>query len=1013
MAGSSSPLPSPPSGVMRSASLSAQKVYSRRAAVIRDKRKAEALAGDSDDDTDEDIDLSSETRASTKGKEKGRIAVEDGSPISKRTKQDLGPRRIRTSPRNISSASASVKATATTMFSSASRSPSPSPPPMKRSSSSTSSTRANALSSGVPMLRSRRNQIQAEKQKNKQQQEQAITPIVDIHPPSSSPPSPLPLPPDARAPSTPPRKTKTIFLSRSGDNTPHASPSSYENLFSTVSPSKEYFDGLPGKQVGGLPVSPGLGNGNGNAEGSRRLTRPGGMRRMLTKTQSMGALPDTPSKETDAGAVEDDSPKNAFGGSMQAIISPSQLPLSPNAPTTPTKLRSLLRTKSMPESPSRSSPKQEYTTNLDHNSNSADPSAHGAGGSGGRAKRTYGGKRSMLAEVSQVNLELANLSKADIGDEETETAPEVSYAELRKKYETDNEETQDGSGNLMAELLLARAPQAVSDMRSKGENRRFMDELSCLIEGIGDPNMGISFKRTSALDILRNMQDETWLAKLKICGQVDKVWDSLFQARGEESDIAMETICMLFLNTIQQSDSGLDNILQNDQDQIIDILLRNLKVTSGPLDSEKKGKVSNLVSHSNSDLLHVQPSTRLLASSTLDSICESESDADEYIIFDNPAILGKVVDSLRTEMKALGDRFDLYEKGLDLMPSNDPPDFDHIYHLLHISFLLISHSDESKEQLEQQRSEIAKIFVDILIAASVLVLNTEDEISLNVSRSIGQILQLFIVLSSSSPQWIKDAFSIRGASTALLRIILQRTRFIPRQAQLTSMSSEAEESQRTEVDAGVSEVEMEQPDTKLLERDFLCTIMVLLIQSVRGNEEIARILATTRMRSGCTGKFGCLRKCNCLDQYTFTEHLGEIYKKYHEDDEDIFAKAITGYLALIIINLISSTASTSSFPHNARKDIKKDVEALPGQTVKNKLEGLRTSLRGLLYEVHHSLKQILGKSTEDRGVIKNRIEDRDGEEDEDEDEDGKEDEMEMESIKRALGLLDRMISDAI
>jgi hypothetical protein len=52
------------------------------------------------------------------------------------------------------------------------------------------------------------------------------------------------------------------------------------------------------------------------------------------------------------------------------------------------------------------------------------------------------------------------------------------------------------SSNPAKEFLLARAPQTVSDMRSKGENRRFMDELGYLIEGLGDPSASISSKRS-------------------------------------------------------------------------------------------------------------------------------------------------------------------------------------------------------------------------------------------------------------------------------------------------------------------------------------------------------------------------------------------------------------------------------------------------------------------------------------------------------------------------------------
>ncbi|WWC70115.1 uncharacterized protein I206_104062 [Kwoniella pini CBS 10737] len=916
MAGSSSPLPSPPSGIMRSASLSAHKIYSRRASAIREKRRAEALVND----TDSDEDGNSDTFL------KRSKAVEDGSPISKKTKSSSEKRNIqnnqtRISPRNLSSA----RNHSSSSFVEA-RSPSPSPPPIKRFNSMETTTSSSTTSP-------------ANKRKASQKQS---APIVDIHPPSSSPP----LPPDTKAPSTPPRKIKSL----SKNNTPQASPSSFEDLFANVSPRKDYFDDSPSRGDNKLPTSPGAGISEGSKQ---RLTRPGGMRRMLTKTQSMSALPITPSKDQNEDIEE--SPKNAFGGSME--VSPSSA-ISPQRPSTPNK--NLSRTKSMPESPSKSSPK-----NQDNSSLGVNTVTQGAGGSGGRAKRTYGGKRSMLAEVSKVNLELSNVSEDDVGI--SENAPEVSYAELRKKFETDNEETDNGSGNLMAELLVARAPQAVSDMRSKGENRRFMDELNCLIEGIGDPTMGISFKRTSALDIIRNMQDESWLAKMEICGQIEIVWGSLMQAGGEEYDMTMETICILFLAILIKSNTGIDQLMRNNRDQAMNLLLRNLNTKNGPLDQSQKTKLSN------------SASTRILASSTLNSICGMVAEQDDMDIIDDPIILKQVLDSLILETKILGDRFDLHEKGLDLLPQTDPPDSDHIYYLLQIIFRLVEGSEECKDKMEDSQTESVQALVNVVITATAVWLNVEDESSPNVSRCIGQILQLLIVLATSSPEWIRSFLVIRGASTALLRSLLQREHIIPVQTS-TAPKAREEESRATEVEM----VEQAEPDTTLLQRDFLCTILVLLIQAIRTDAKVVQILANTSMSSRCKGNFGCLRKCNCLDQLSFTHHLSQIYSDYQQNDDDIFAKAITGYLALVIINFLLSNSSIEQ----------ESLSPLPGQNVKGKLEGLRGSLRGLLYEVHHNLRQILsGPSDENESA-----------------EDDGEDEIEMENVKEALKNLDDIIS---
>lgn len=44
-------------------------------------------------------------------------------------------------------------------------------------------------------------------------------------------------------------------------------------------------------------------------------------------------------------------------------------------------------------------------------------------------------------------------------------------------------------------LIIARAPQSVNDMKSKGENRRFMDETGYLLDGIEDESATKGFRR--------------------------------------------------------------------------------------------------------------------------------------------------------------------------------------------------------------------------------------------------------------------------------------------------------------------------------------------------------------------------------------------------------------------------------------------------------------------------------------------------------------------------------------
>lgn len=100
--------------------------------------------------------------------------------------------------------------------------------------------------------------------------------------------------------------------------------------------------------------------------------------------------------------------------------------------------------------------------------------------------RTYGSSRTVQT--------LQSLETEEVG-EERET-----YAELRQKYEIVNEDSWPTVSLVYLTLAqyhqeAARAPLPITDMRSKGENRRFLDEVGYLVEGLRDAGSSLSSRR--------------------------------------------------------------------------------------------------------------------------------------------------------------------------------------------------------------------------------------------------------------------------------------------------------------------------------------------------------------------------------------------------------------------------------------------------------------------------------------------------------------------------------------
>jgi hypothetical protein len=196
------------------------------------------------------------------------------------------------------------------------------------------------------------------------------------------------------APRTPTRPTTTRALSA------HSSPRDLSALF-------EVRDG-DGRDSPRAPASP-----------SGKLVRPGGMRRMLTKAQSLG---------------------DALGSPTKSVHSSTFSNQADSGPSTPS--RHLNRTMSMPSSPfspSGDSPRADEAPVRP--GLAVRQSDSGAGGR--KAKRTYGRSRTFLEETQGAESGLAVLTDQDAEERQ-------SYAELRHKYEVDNADAGGPSAGMLA-----------------------------------------------------------------------------------------------------------------------------------------------------------------------------------------------------------------------------------------------------------------------------------------------------------------------------------------------------------------------------------------------------------------------------------------------------------------------------------------------------------------------------------------------------------------------------------
>ncbi|KAG2067105.1 hypothetical protein BDR04DRAFT_884504 [Suillus decipiens] len=151
--------------------------------------------------------------------------------------------------------------------------------------------------------------------------------------------------------------------------------------------------------------------------------------------------------------------------------------------------------------------------------------------------RTYAG----ASRSYRIALPAADLAEPDDTRE--------SYADLRSRWGVDNSEDdprpfEDDTQTLkrtssVGSRVLANGMmndlKSITELRSKGESRRFLDEVGYLFEGI-ESGCAIALRRASVLEIVTKLCDPEFNRRAKTSDFYARTWDVFLKARGDGPD---------------------------------------------------------------------------------------------------------------------------------------------------------------------------------------------------------------------------------------------------------------------------------------------------------------------------------------------------------------------------------------------------------------------------------------------------------------------------------------------
>ncbi|KAF7973917.1 hypothetical protein HWV62_13968 [Athelia sp. TMB] len=401
--------------------------------------------------------------------------------------------------------------------------------------------------------------------------------------------------------------------------------------------------------------------------------------------------------------------------------------------------------------------------------------------------RTYAGKsRSFLIPIPTSQIPALSQSGLNIETEEDshdEFEIRESYTDLRTRWGVDNSEDDPrpiqndsrspspsgsrakspgklakGKGKSQGPIVYANGLtndlKSITELRSKGESRRFLDEVGYLFEGL-EPNSGPSIRRASALEIVTKLCSSEFARKAKAADLHIRIWDELISA-GALEDKILASILSFFVALMARDSSSLQELANNSKGldgDIVETLLCLLHSTSGTglSISEREKDPLAIIGAGVSDAElrkfgvarteKASISNRLLLSHALCAFPPSTL---------SPSQITTILASLRSELALIPPRLSAYSTGLPLLPppsSNshlDTPSFPHIENCLRLvdSFVLGQWNTDAqmngklaaKNVLELSRSNgLADDLVAMCVAIELLADNSKGDKSIVIS----------------------------------------------------------------------------------------------------------------------------------------------------------------------------------------------------------------------------------------------------------------------------------------
>ncbi|KAJ7065283.1 hypothetical protein C8F01DRAFT_1125033 [Mycena amicta] len=554
--------------------------------------------------------------------------------------------------------------------------------------------------------------------------------------------------------------------------------------------------------------------------------------------------------------------------------------------------------------------------------------------------KTYAGaSRSFLVPIPVHPASLEQLQD-DLDDE---FASRESYTSLRTRWGVDESEddpyaygsptksgsnastpnpspSKKGKGKARPEPALHNGMmnplKSITELRNRGESRRFLDEVGYLWEGL-DASVGLGLRRSSALEINTKLCDSEFARKAKTADFIGQTWDYLLDANREDDKI-MNILLAFFCAIVSQDSTSLSELAQRASvrfTQTLFSMLASFPSASDPLafvsdaiqlrklgmskkDQSMLSSIHSIITSSSLFPRSTPLSTALLVSHTLAALPSTLLEATSTNINALLANFKEHLSPLTPSLSTLITTSQHSDKRIAFM---------HIHNFLSLfdSYLLGGWSPQSddisvnQQQLESARdSWLADGLISFAIFAEVTSLRstTSTEEQDKARQCMLAALRLLVGLTHSDKVWCGKLTNREDCFLFILRTILRghadRLEKVKEEEDGTVKREEPDVDQRSrkgwqikredvEDEDEAEEIRVPRQDSKDKALDALCLGLGLLTNLIQVDDGVKNTLREIYASTQCTPT-KCLKQCKCPRRLTALKALLRIYMQLLE-----------------------------------------------------------------------------------------------------------------------------------